>query len=219
MGVVGYFMKKLLLFFTFFLLFAALSAEEAKNNTETVSQAGETADVSRETPVKKTGLPEWLYIQPLLSAGIIHAGDDERIFSAVFNASVQFDFRIAHMKNGNNIYLGVDLGFKYHHSLYKAWDIPLLSNVVFDFKTSTKNDELEYVSLWLAFGVGIGHYDPYYVDIISTDAKWDGGGHTVRHSWGIGTDLKFKNGIVLQFAVKSLAFANIIPLVGLGYRF
>ena len=201
-------MKKISLLIVFLLVFGVLAGEETDAPVE----------AKRETAAKTTMLPEWVYIQPVFSAGVLCGGDDPRILTGVFNASVQVDFRIAHTKGGHNFYLGLDLGFKYHHSLYNAWDIPLLSNVVFDFKTNVKNGTPEYVSIWFAFGVGIGFYNPYYVDLISSDSVMEHGS-AIRHSWGIGTDLKFENGIVLQFGIKSLAFLEVIPMVGFGYRF
>ena len=233
-------MKKLLLFFTAFLLFGLLNAEgvktgeydfgditvtlfeerepQAEPEVEPEPEKEPEAEDKNKTEADKIGLPEWVYIQPMFSVGVTRGGDDPSVFTEVFNASVQIDFRIAHTKGGHNFYLGLDLGFKYHHLLYHAWDIPLLSNVVFDFKTNVKNNTPEYVSIWFAFGVGIGHYDPYYVDLISSDSTIEHGS-AIRHSWGIGTDLKFENGIVLQFGIKSLAFLIPIPMVGLGYRF
>ena len=233
-------MKKTLLFLTVFLFFGFVSAEdvqvykdgsmiligerwteqelEEESAMEPEPEKEPEAEDKNKTEVEKIGLPEWVYIQPMFSVGVTRGGDDPSVFTEVFNASVQIDFRIAHTKGGHNFYLGLDLGFKYHHLLYHAWDIPLLSNVVFDFKTNVKNNTPEYVSIWFAFGVGIGHYDPYYVDLISSDSVREHGS-SIRHSWGIGTDLKFENGIVLQFGIKSLAFLIPIPMVGLGYRF
>ncbi len=199
-------MKKIALLFLLLFFFGTLTGEEIRSESKPgTEEKTENAEYGR----KK------LYVQPLLAAGASCGGEDD-LFFGVFNVSVQVDFLVADLKRGRSIYMGFDAGFKYNFFFYQTWDVPLNSNIVFDFKTNSQNGTPENVSLWFSFGMGIAHYN--HGDVVGLESE--GNKATVIDiSWGIGTDLKFMNNIVLQFAVKSFAMIYIIPTVGIGYRF
>lgn len=204
MGVAGYFMKKLLLFFTFFLFFAALSAEEAKNNTETASQAGETADVSRETEEK----PKFFYVQPALGFGTGMSAFRPTL-------ALDIDFLVAHTSIVN-YYIGLDLDFRWpmidYELLDPIVDSAFLVNGVFDIKTGT-NPHIKSVSLWISLGL-----EMFYGREINDGEKRDA---TLFYmvGWATGVDLVFKPSIVLKLGIDN--FLGYYPdlTFAVGYRF
>ena len=199
-------MKKFGLFFTFFLFFAALSAEEvqteASENAEVAPEAAETTDVSRETIEK----PKFFYIQPALGTEF-----GSMMFGAVVNLDI--DFLVAETKRKNNIYLGVDLGAVFAPEHF--WGIPLQANITFDFKQ--KDPRLNYVSLWISLGAN------FCFEI------WrDSSERYVAVAWRTGLSIVFVNNMVIKIGldrvprekdVHNLRGLYLSLMIALGYRF
>ena len=202
-------MKKLLLFLSVFFFFGFVSAEEVKNEpSEPHSQS--------ENKVKE---PKFFHIQPMVEAGIGRGGEDDIIYG-FFAANIDFSFLVANIKRRHNIYVGFGFGVKYAHSLYKTVEIPVQSKIVFDFKTNTPYKIPEYASLWFALGGGVGRYDiDYIIAAVSGGKELDPEWTAAVITWGVGTDLTFENGLVLQIAVESFFVIGLMPTIGLGYRF
>jgi len=195
-------MKKLLLFFTFFLLFAALSAEEAKNNTETASQAGETADVSRETEEK----PKFFYIQPAFGFGTGISG--YRV-----TAALDADFFVG-KTSAVNCYVGLDFDFRAGMValvMKDSKEFAIQANGVFDF--AVVNPELKNVDLWISLGFDL-IYGGKYREEDFRDPSF-----SYMPAWGIGLDFVFTNNIILKVGID--CFLGIMPDLTLlvGYRF
>ena len=202
MGVAGYLMKKLLFFFTFFLLFAALSAEEAKNNAETALQAGETADVSRETEEK----PKFFYIQPALGFGTGISG--YRV-----TAALDADFFVG-KTSAVNCYVGLDFDFRAGMValvMKDSKEFAIQANGVFDF--AVVNPELKNVDLWISLGFDL-IYGGKYREEDFRDPSF-----SYMPAWGIGLDFVFTNNIILKVGID--CFLGIMPDLTLlvGYRF
>jgi len=212
-------MKKTLLFFTVFLFFTFLNAEEVKNESAEPQSQSENAQEATEHLENKVKEPKFFHVQPMVAAGISRGGEDDIIYG-FFSTNIDFSFLVANIKRRHNIYVGFDFGVKYAHSLYKTVEIPIQSKIVFDFKTNTPYRIPEYVSLWFALGGGVGRYDINYITAAVSGGKelnpvWTAAVIT----WGVGTDLIFENGLVLQVAVESFFIIGAIPIIGLGYRF
>ena len=242
-------MKKLLLFLTVFLFFGFVTAEEVQvykdgsmiligerwTEHESEAEKEPEAEVEKPEPEKEPEVekqeevePESplenkakevksFFIQPMVSAGVFAGGYDDIVYG-VIGTNVDFAFHLAGTSQGHNIYLGFNFGAKYSHSLYRTVEIPVQSKLAFDFKTNSPYGTPEYASLWLALGLCAGRYDYAYIISIDPDEEVDPE-WGLNVSWGIGTDLTFANGIVLQFAVKSFAGILPIPSFGFGYRF
>ena len=212
-------MKKTLLFLTVFFFFGILIAEEVKNEPSEPHSQSENAPEVTEPLENKVKEPKFFHVQPMMAVGIGRGGEDDIIYG-FFSTNIDFSFLVANIKRRHNIYVGFDFGVKYAHSLYKTVEIPIQSKIVFDFKTNTPYRIPEYVSLWFALGGGVGRYDINYITAAVSGGKelnpvWTAAVIT----WGVGTDLIFENGLVLQIAVESFFVIGIRPTIGLGYRF
>lgn len=209
-------MKKFALFFTIFLFSGFLSAEDVQKEPASVENEIKTESEARQ---KKEKQPKFFHVQPMVAAGISRGGEDDIIYG-FFSTNIKFSFLVAKLRREHNIYVGFDFGVKYAHSLYKTVEIPIQSKIGFDFKTNTPYRIPEYVSLWFALGGGVGRYDINYITAAVSGGKelnpvWTAAVIT----WGVGTDLIFENGLVLQVAVESFFITGTIPIIGLGYRF
>ncbi|MBQ3369228.1 hypothetical protein IJG44_10055 [bacterium] len=209
-------MKKFALFFTVFLIFGFLIAEDVQKEPVSVENEIKTESEARQ---KKEKQPKFFHIQPMVEAGIGRGGEDDIIYG-FFSTNIDFSFLVANIKRRHNIYVGFGFGVKYAHSLYKTVEIPVQSKIVFDFKTNTPYKIPEYASLWFALGGGVGRYDiDYIIAAVSGGKELDPEWTAAVITWGVGTDLTFENGLVLQIAVESFFVIGLMPTIGLGYRF
>ena len=208
-------MKKTLLFFTVFLFFTFLSAEEVKNESielqpqsentqQAVSETDKTANASRE----KNEKPKFFYIQPVLG---IELGNIA--FGAIFNLDI--DFLVAQTKRKNNVYLGLDLGMTYVPN-DRFITVPLQANITFDFKQ--KDPNLSYVSLWMSVGAAFNFW------IYEDYSGWK----DTAVAWRTGLSMIFVNDMVIKIGLDRLPLEKdehnlrglyLNLMIALGYRF
>ncbi len=231
-------MKKTLLFLSVFFFFGFLTAEEVQvgkykfedvtitlfedrepePEPEPAKEAEKEPEPEPESPLEnKVKEPKPFYIQPMVVVGISYGGEDDRLYEVV-DTNADLAFHLAETSRGDNIYLGFNLGVRYSGSLFRTVEIPVQSKLAFDFKRNSPYGTPEYVSFWLALGLSAGLYDSAYVFPFDpseeVSPEWD-----MIFSWGIGTDLSFENGFILQFAIKSFIYLYPVPSFGLGCRF
>jgi|GEM_PF-3168034 hypothetical protein len=217
-------MKKTLLFFTVFLLFGFLSAEDVKTGeydfgdvTVTLFEEREAApepkkvsEEEREVEAKEE--PEWFYVQPALG---IETGNV--FFATVINLDI--DFLVGRTKRKNNIYLGFDLGMT-TSPIDHFYAVPIQANISFDFKQ--KDPNLNFVSLWMSFGINLNFWS------YREHSGWMG----VSTAWRTGLDIVFAKDVVIKVGLDKSPWAllhkynygNVRGLylsfmVALGYRF
>ena len=208
-------MKKTLLFFTVFLFFTFLSAEEVKNESielqpqsentqQAVSETDKTANASRE----KNEKPKFFYIQPVLG---IELGNIA--FGAIFNLDI--DFLVAQTKRKNNVYLGLNLGMTYVPN-DRFITVPLQANITFDFKQ--KDPNLSYVSLWMSVGAAFNFW------IYEDYSGWK----DTAVAWRTGLSMIFVNDMVIKIGLDRLPLEKdehnlrglyLNLMIALGYRF
>lgn len=203
-------MKKFALFFTFFLFFGFLSAEEAqKDVSENAEAALKTAkedcdcDVSRETPAEK---PKFFYIQPALGFGTGVSG--YRVTAALDAGFLVGSTEVA------NFYVGLDFDFRAGMVallLKDSKEFAVQANGVFDFAVA--NPELKNVDLWISLGFDLIYGGKYHEEDFQDPSFY------YVQAWGIGLDFVFTNNIILKAGIDG--FLGIIPDLTLlvGYRF
>ena len=199
-------MKKPLLFFTVFLFFAFVSAEEVRNEpTEPQSQSENTQEA-----VAEKEKPKFFYIQPALGFG---SG------LSIYRPTVAIDagFLVGSTPEVN-YYVGLDLDLWWPlDSITDRYD-PILNffvkaDGVFDVMTGN-NPYIRSVSLWISVGLDMmyGHK----IDDVGT--KFDAA-VSYYVAWGTGVDLVFRNYLVLKLGLDS--FWGFVPdcTFAVGYRF
>ena len=198
--------KPLLLFFTVFLFFGFMSAEDVKNEpTEPQSQSENTQEA-----VAEKEKPKFFYIQPALGFG---SG------LSIYRPTVAIDagFLVGSTPEVN-YYVGLDLDLWWPlDSITDRYD-PILNffvkaDGVFDVMTGN-NPYIRSVSLWISVGLEMG----YGHKIDDVGKKFDA---AVRYNvaWGTGVDLVFRNYLVLKLGLDS--FWGFVPdcTFAVGYRF
>ena len=198
--------KPLLLFFTVFLFFGFMSAEDVKNEpAEPQSQSENTQEA-----VAEKEKPKFFYIQPALGFG---SG------LSLYRPTVALDagFLVGSTPEVN-YYVGLDLDLWWPlDSITDRYD-PILNffvkaDGVFDVMTGN-NPYIRSVSLWISVGLDMmyGH------KIDDVGKKFDA---SVRYNvaWGTGVDLVFRNYLVLKLGLDS--FWGFVPdcTFAVGYWF
>ena len=188
---------------------AAAPAEEEAAQPETAA-----AQSSCE-PVQKEEKPSKMFYQ--LSAGL---GLGASIFS--FRINNDIDFLLKHTKGGTNVYLGLEVDFRYSpyiddHSIY---EIPLQLNFMFDFPLRHHN--ISRVAIWFSGGIdlAIGYLSYYDYDDYELDDGKDRDSHfKVLAAWGFGVNLLFKNDVTLKLGFDSFygKYPDLVCVA--GYRF
>ena len=204
-------MKKTLLFFTVFLFFAFLSAEEVKNESAEPQLQSENVQEATEHLKNKVKEPKFFHVQPAIGFGT-----GMSLFRPI--TAVDIGFLVGSVQEKTNVYLGLQAGFKYFF-----WDqfidLPLQLKTDFNFKLP--NQYVDYLVFWISLGVDLNFAQDYLTIVLqdgsaSTNKKWH---FSVMPAWGTGVDLIFKNSVVLRFGIES--FLHMYPelIIGLGYRF
>ena len=234
-------MKKLLLFFTVFLLFGFLIAEDVKTGEYDFGDITVTLFEEREAePKSEEQLPEaveeenegnWcenqaenkepeiFYIQPTFGIGT-------GLSKFRPTLTLDIDFLAAHFEK-HNLYFGLDLDLRYVIFWEKIGDVPTLefpvqANAVVEFVQG--KGFLQSWNLWLSLGVDLIFYNE-----LKKHYFWDGSyvyrydwwnlSFTYFAAWGIGIDLLFERDVVMRFGIDGLGGKYPDFMVGFGYRF
>ena len=158
--------------------------------------------------------PSKMFYQPSLGIGI-----GASIFSLRINNDI--DFLLKHTKNGTNVYMGLEIDFRYSpylddHSIY---EIPIQVNMVVDFPLIHKN--IKRLSLWFSAGIdlAIGYlfyydYDDDWGDNYDRDSLFK-----VMPAWGMGVTMLFHNDVTLKLGFDSFYGKYPDIICATGYRF
>ena len=195
-------MKKIAIFLIMFLFFSVAMAESVSNEVKTAENGGSETAAETENAAQK------FYIQPALGVG-----SGFSIFRTT--AALDIDFLLKRFdSSGVNLYTGFDFDFRYM-TLY-WWNIielALQANAVIDIDLKNQ-PHLKSVSVWASLGLLLlfdkDEVDEYY---------WSDYFLILRTAWGMGTDLVFKNDMILKLGLD--AFLGFYPdlTVAVGYRF
>ena len=207
-------MRKLLIILSLILVFEILSAEETVKNQDEVKQA--------ENPVvEKTEQSEKRVVFVTPTVGF---GGGWPLWMTV-NAGVDISFTTA----VPNFQVGLDLAFRVNPTLkgeygHTTFFIPVKAKLRYDFPV--KNDHIKFVGLWAAAGVNVISAVPdkdaeMFFDIGHRQS--DNEYYTfLRFTWGLATDLVFKNNMVLRLGFYDALPIEFLPLhfnAEIGYRF
>ena len=184
-------MKKPFLFFTVFLFFGFVTAEEVQVGEYEIEDVTITLFEERDPELaEETGSeesesdePEKYYIQPALG---METGNIS--FGLLFNLDI--DFLVAQTKRKNNISLGFDVGIVYAPLNY-FFTFPVMGNITFDFKQ--KDPNLKYVSYWMSLGVDLALWS------YRESAGWLG----ASVAWRTGLSIVFANDMVIKLGLDS----------------
>lgn len=192
---------------------AAAPAEPANTAPAQPQQTAAEEPKPAENPEDKK--PSKMFYQ--LSAGL---GLGASIFS--FRINNDIDFLLKHTKGGTNVYLGLEVDFRYSpyiddHSIY---EIPLQLNFIFDFPLRHHN--ISRVAIWFSGGIdlAIGYLSYYDYDDYELDDDKDRDSHfKVLAAWGFGVNLLFKNDVTLKLGFDSFygKYPDLVCVA--GYRF
>lgn len=192
---------------------AAAPAEEEAAQSETAA-----AQSSCE-PVQKEEKPSKMFYQ--LSAGL---GLGASIFS--FRINNDFDFLLKHTKTGTNVYMGLEVDFRYSpylddHSIY---EIPLQINFLFDFPVNHRT--INRLALWFSAGVDLAFGYLFYYDYNHDeyDEDWENKKDNdtlfkVLAAWGFGVNMLFHNDVTLKLGFDSFYGKYPDVICAAGYRF
>lgn len=226
-------MKKLLLFFTIFLLFGLLSAEDVKTGEydfgditvtlfEEESPEAEKARKEaeeKEKPVlneegkicccnisdEKAFEPKKFYIQPALGVGT--GASMYRV-----NFSLDADALVASTKK-INYYIGLDIDARISALWgFEPRELALQLNGVFDF-IQEGVPELISAGLWISAGI-----DLFWIRGMTEGDLTE---HHFEYSqaWGFGVDLVFKNYMILKLGIEGIIGIYPDLTIVVGYRF
>ena len=199
-------MKKTAIFLIMFLFFSAVAAETVSNEVKTAENGGsETAAKDESSQTEEA--PKKFYFQPALGIGTGFS-----VFRT--NLSMDLDFLLKRSQSGVGVYMGLDFDLRYATIL---WDnlIELAFQVNGVLDMDLKNQpHLKSLSIWLSFGFLMTFEDDY-----EDDYEDDFELSRMRPAWGMGTDLVFKNDMILKLGLDS--FLGLYPdlTVAVGYRF
>ena len=192
--------------------------KEAPAPAETVKEEParpETAPQPASEPVVKEEKPSKMFYNP--SAGL---GIGASIFS--FRINNDFDFLLKHTQSGTDVYLGLEIDFRYSpyiddHSIY---EIPLQLNFLFDFPLNNKN--VKRLALWFSGGIdlAIGYLSYYdYDDDYDDEGKDRDSRFKIMAAWGMGVSMLFHNDVTLKLGFDSFYGKYPDLICAAGYRF
>lgn len=189
--------------------------EETPAKTEPEECACECPACPAAETFAKDDKPSKVFYQP--SAGL---GIGASIFS--FRINNDIDFLLKHTAGGTDVYLGLEIDFRYSpyindHSIY---EIPLQLNFLFDFPLNNRN--VKRLALWFSGGVDLAfgylsYYD--YGDEYDDDDKDRDSRFKLLAAWGMGLDLIFHNDVFLKLGFDSFygKYPDLVCVA--GYRF
>ncbi|MBO4711322.1 hypothetical protein J5681_05335 [bacterium] len=195
-------MKKTAIFLIMFLFFSAVAAETVSN--EAIPQENtDNETAAKDESVQTEEAPKKFYFQPALGVGT-----GASVFRT--NLSMDLDFLLKRSKSGVGVYMGLDFDLRYA-TLF--WDnlieLAFQANGVLDMDMKNQ-PHLKSLSIWLSFGFLMSFEDDYEDGYELA---------MMRPAWGFGTDLVFKNDMILKLGLD--AFLGFYPdlTVAVGYRF
>jgi len=206
-------MRKSFIVLLFILCFSVLSAEETAGNQDGIEPSDTKAREEVTQPEEK-----WWFITP--TAGF---GGGWPLWMTV-NAGVDFSFRVV-----SNFQTGIDAGFRVTPTLkgeygHATFFIPIKGKVRYDFPV--QNPHMKFVGLWAAAGLNVIMAVPdkdaeMFMEIGNRQSDDDY--YTfLRFTWGLATDLVFKNNLVLRLGFYDALPIAFLPLhfnAEIGYRF
>ena len=218
-------MKKFVLFFTVFLFFAFLAAEDVKTGEYDFGDITVTLFEEREPQAEPEVEPEpekepepaepvpeirekpkFFYIQPAMGFGTGISG--YRV-----TAALDAGFFVG-QTSAVNCYVGLDFDFRAGMVallLKDSKEFAIQANGVFDF--TVVNPELKNVDIWMSLGFDLIYGGIYH------EEKFQESTFIYMPAWGIGLDFVFTNNIILKVGIDG--FLGMIPDLTLlvGYRF
>lgn len=166
-------------------------------------------------PVQKEEKPSKMFYQPSVGIGI-----GASIFSLRINNDI--DFLLKHTKDGTNVYMGLEIDFRYSpylddHSIY---EIPIQVNLAVDFPLVHKN--ISRLALWFSAGIDLAIGYLFYYDY--DDDDWDDSKDRdtlfrVMPAWGMGVTMLFRNDVTLKLGFDSFYGKYPDLICAAGYRF
>ena len=242
-------MKKTLLFFTVFLIFVFLSAEEVQVGEYEIEGVTITSFEEREAepepePEKEPEKSEEQSPEAVEEEKEVNWCENpaENKWPEIFyiqptfgigtglskfrpTLTLDIDFLAAHFEK-HNLYFGLDLDLRYVIFWEKIGDVPTLefpvqANAVVEFVQ--KKGFLQSWNLWLSLGIDLIFYNE-----LKKHYFWDGS-YVYRYdenlsfkyfaAWGIGIDLLFERDVVMRLGIDGLGGKYPDFMVGFGYRF
>ena len=197
-------MKKIAICLIIFLFSFVVTAQTAENETKTGVNSG---PVASEDDVSEAEVaPSKFYVQPALGVGT-----GMSIFRT--NAALDIDFLLKQSKGARG-YMGFDIDLRY---MTIVWDgdveLALQLNTVIDIDVNN-DPRMKSVSFWGSAGLLL------YFDKNDDDYKsWGGYSLVLRPAWGIGTDLVFRNGMILKIGIDGFRGKYPDLTLAVGYRF
>ena len=187
-----------------FLFFSVVAAETASNEAKSDKNVGfETVTEADSDEADKA--PKKFYFQPALGIGT-----GTSIFRTTL--AVDMDFLLKRSKSGVGVYMGFDFDLRYATLFWEnVVETAFQVNGVLDMDLKNRR-HLKSLSLWASFGLLMIFED----DEDSEPNDYD---MTLRPAWGMGTDLVFKNDMILKLGLD--AFLGFYPdlTAAVGYRF
>ena len=186
---------------------AETAVGETKRNTETKEGEAE-SDLKEDKPSK-------MFYQPSVGIGI-----GASIFSLRVNND--FDFLLKHTKSGTNVYMGLEIDFRYSPYLddHSVYEIPLQVNFLFDFPVYHRT--IKRLALWFSAGVDLAFGYLFYYEY--DNDEWNDGKNRdtlfkVMAAWGFGVNMLFKNDVTLKLGFDSFYGKYPDIICAAGYRF
>jgi hypothetical protein len=166
-------------------------------------------------PVQKEEKPSKMFYQPSIGIGI-----GASIFSLRINNDI--DFLLKHTKDGTNVYMGLEIDFRYSPYLddHAVYEIPIQVNLAVDFPVVHRN--ISRLALWFSAGIDLAIGYLFYYDY--DDDNWDDSKDRdtmfkVMPAWGMGVTMLFKNEVTLKLGFDSFYGKYPDVICAAGYRF
>lgn len=184
---------------------------ETENKKEDVQPEPE--KVSASEPVLKEEKPSRMFYQPSVGLGI-----GASIFSLRVNND--FDFLLKHARGGTDVYMGLEIDFRYSPYLddHAVYEIPVQLNMMFDFPVKHRN--IKHLALWFSAGIDLAFGYLFYYDYDHYDEGKDRDTlFKVMAAWGFGVNMLFHNDITLKLGFDSFYGKYPDIICATGYRF
>ena len=191
---------------------AAAPAEPAKTEP---AQPETAAAQSACEPAPEEEKPSKMFYQPSIGIGV-----GASIFSLRINNDI--DFLLKHTKDGTNVYMGLEIDFRYSPYLddHAVYEIPIQVNLAVDFPVVHRN--ISRLALWFSAGIDLAIGYLFYYDY--DDDNWDDSKDRdtmfkVMPAWGMGVTMLFRNDVTLKLGFDSFYGKYPDIICAAGYRF